>query len=54
MDEARRTEMTAAHPSLLRKSQELEFDEAAEARWQESRSSEVDMITVNVFTGVSR
>lgn len=38
--------MTAAHAALLRKFEELAFDESAEVRWQESRPTEADNIDV--------
>jgi len=42
--------MIAAHSALLRKFTELAFDEAAEMRWQESRSMEADNIDVGPAT----
>ena len=38
--------MMAAHSDLLRKFTELAFDEAAEARWEESRPLEADNMDV--------
>ena len=38
--------MITAHSALLRKFTELAFDEAAEARWEESRPMEADNIDV--------
>jgi hypothetical protein len=43
--------MMAAHSALLGKFTELAFDEAAEARWQESRPTEADNIDVGPATG---
>ena len=42
--------MMAAHSDLLRKFTELAFDEAAEARWQESRPAEADNMDVGPVT----
>jgi hypothetical protein len=42
--------MMAAHSDLLRKFTELAFDEAAEARWQESRPAEADNMDVGPAT----
>jgi len=42
--------MMAADSALLRKFTELAFDEAAEARWQESRPTEADNIDVEPAT----
>jgi hypothetical protein len=39
-----------AHSALLGKFTELAFDEAAEARWQESRPMEADNIDVGPAT----
>jgi len=43
-------QMMAAHSDLLRKFTGLAFDEAAEARWQESRPGEADNIDVGPAT----
>ena len=50
LDEAGKKNMMAAHSGLLRKFTELAFDEAAEARWQESRPIEADNIDVGPAT----
>jgi len=42
--------MIAAHSALLGKFTDLAFDEAAEARWQESRPTEADNIDVGPAT----
>jgi hypothetical protein len=38
--------MTTEHAALLRKFDELAFDEEAEVRWQETRPTEADNIDV--------
>ena len=50
LDEVEKKKMMAAHSALLRKFTELAFDEAAEARWQESRPAEADNIDVGPAT----
>ena len=50
LDEAEKKKMMTAHSDLLRKFTELAFDEAAEARWQESRPTEADNIDVGPAT----
>ena len=42
--------MIAAHSALLGKFTELAFDEAAEARWQESGPAEADNMDVGPAT----
>jgi hypothetical protein len=50
LDEAEKKKMMAAHSALLQKFTELAFDEAVEARWQESRPAEADNIDVGPAT----
>jgi hypothetical protein len=50
LDEAGKKNMIAAHSALLGKFTELAFDEAAEARWEESRPMEADNIDVGPAT----
>jgi hypothetical protein len=46
LDEAGKKNMIEAESALLRKFTELAFDEAAEARWQESGPAEADNMDV--------
>ena len=46
LDEAGKKNMMAADSALLRKFTELAFDDAAEARWEESRPPEADNMDV--------
>ena len=50
LDEAGKKKMMAADSALLRKFTELAFDEAAGARWEESRPIEADNMDVGPAT----